>query len=107
MKIVSKDFCTFTGVYTAIYMGPCRRSYILLVRKFGTSEMLEKWSPTSKLFNTKFSHYPDGRYILFSLVLERTCPPYLLNLFFDIFKSFPLFIKIELWVLANMLTLSI
>ena len=42
----SKDFCTFTGVYTAIYMGPCRRSYILLVRKFQTSAMLDKWSPT-------------------------------------------------------------
>ena len=62
----SKDFCTFTGVYTAIYMGPCRRSYILLVRKFRTSEMLDKWGPTSKLSDIKLSHYPDGRYIFFT-----------------------------------------
>ena len=45
--------------------------------------------------------------IFFSLVREPACPPYLLNLFFDIFKSFPLFIVIEFWVLANMLTLPI
>ena len=66
MKIVFKDFCTFTGVYTAIYMGPCRRSYILLVRKFRTSEMLDKWSPTSKLSDIKSFHYPDCRYIFFT-----------------------------------------
>ena len=66
MKIVSKDFHKFTGVYTAIYMDPCRRSYILLVRKFRTSKMLDKWSPTSKLSNIKCSHYLDGRYIFFS-----------------------------------------
>ena len=101
MKIVSKDFCTFTGVYTAIYMGPCRRSYNL--RKFRIFEMLDKWNPISKLSDIKFSHYPDDRYIFFLLVREPVCPPYLLNLFFDIFKSF----LIELWVLANMLTLPI
>ena len=66
MKIVSKDFHKFTGVYTAIYMDPCRRSYILLVRKFRTSKLLDKWSPTSKLSNIKCSHYLDGRYIFFS-----------------------------------------
>ena len=66
MEIVPKDFCTFTGVYTAIYIGLCRRSYILLVRKFRTSKMLDKWSPTSKLSNIKCSHYLDGRYIFFS-----------------------------------------
>ena len=66
MKIVSKVFCTFTGIYTAIYMGPCRRSYILLVRKFRTSEMLDKWSPTSKLWDIKLFHYPDCRYIFFT-----------------------------------------
>ena len=38
--------------------------------------------------------------IFFSLAREPTCPPYLLNLFFDIFKSFPLFTMIEFWVLA-------
>ena len=66
MKIVSKDFHKFTGVYTAIYMDPCRRSYILLVRKFRTSKLLDKWSPTSKLSNIKCSHYLDCRYIFFS-----------------------------------------
>ena len=98
MKIVSKDFCTFTGVYTTIYMGPCRRSYILLVRKFRTSEMLNKWSPTSKLFDIKFSHYSDGRYIFFTCTRSRLSS--ILNLIFDIFKSFSLFIwlNFEYWL---------
>ena len=61
MKIVFKDFCTFTGVYTAIYIILYPRSYILLVRKFRTSEMLDKWSPTSKLSDIKSFHYPDCR----------------------------------------------
>ena len=74
MKIVSKDFCTFTAisVYKAI--------------KFPTIQMVD---------------------IFFSLVWQPACLPYPLNLFFDIFKSFPLFIMIEFWVLANMLTLPI
>ena len=42
MKIVSKDFCTFLGVYIAIYMGLCCKSYILLVPKFRTSKLLIK-----------------------------------------------------------------
>ena len=50
----------------AIYMGPCRRSYILLVRKFRTSEMLDKWSPTSKVLDIKLYHIADGRYIFFT-----------------------------------------
>ena len=64
MKIASKDFCTLTAVYIAIYMGPCRRPYIPLVREFQTSKMLGKCSPTSKLSGIKLSHYLDGRYIL-------------------------------------------
>ena len=68
--------------------------------------MLDKWGPTSKLSDIKLSHYPDGRYI-FSLVREPACPPYLLKLFFDIFKSSPLFIMTEFWVLANMSILAI
>ena len=67
MKIASKDFCTLTAVCIAIYIGPCRRSYILLVREFQTSKMLGKWSPTSKLSGIKLSHYLDGRYIFFHL----------------------------------------
>ena len=66
MNIVSKDFCSFTGVFIAIYMGPCRRFYILLVQKFRTSEMLDKWSPTYKLSDVKLSHCPDGWYIFFT-----------------------------------------
>ena len=66
MKFVSKDFCTFTGVYTAAYAGPSHRSYILLVRNFWISEMLGKWSPISKLSDIKFSHHPDGRYTFFT-----------------------------------------
>ena len=87
MKIISKDFCTFSGVDIAIYMGLCRKPYILLVRKFQTSEMLVKWSPTSKLSDIKLSHILDGRHI-FLLVREPTCPPYLLNLFFLYFQIF-------------------
>ena len=66
MKIISKYFYTFTGVYIAIYMGPCHKSYILLVRKFRISEMLDKWSLASKLSDIKLSHIPDGRYIFFT-----------------------------------------
>ena len=65
MKIISKDFCTFRGVYIDIYMGPCCKSYILLVRIYRASEMLDKWSPTSKLYDIKLSHIPDGRYVFF------------------------------------------
>ena len=98
MKVISKGFCKFTGVYIAIYMGPCRKSYFLLVRKFRASVMLDKWSPTFKLSDIKLFHIPDGRYI-FSLAREPTCRPYLLNLFFDIFKSFSVFVMIDFWVL--------
>ena len=68
--------------------------------------MLDKWSSTSKLSNIKLSHIPDGRYI-FSLVQESTCPQYLLNLLFDIFKPFPVFAIIEFWLLDFMPTLLI
>ena len=47
-------------------MGPCRRSYILFVQKFRTSEMLVKWSPISKLPDIKLSQIPDSRYIFFT-----------------------------------------
>ena len=100
MKIVSKDFCTFPGVYIAIYMGPCRRFYILLAQQFQTSEMLGKWSQKSKLFNIKLSHYQDGRYIFFTCTRNHLSA--LSILCFDIFKSFPVFIMTEFWVLDNM-----
>ena len=41
--------------------------------------------------------------IIFSLIREPACPPNLLNLFLDIFKSFPLFIMIKFWAF-NILT---
>ena len=45
--------------------------------------------------------------IFFSLVREPTCPSYLLNLFYDIFKSFLTFIMTEFRVLDNMSSLPI
>ena len=106
MKVVFKDFCTFTGVYIAIYMGPCRRSYILLVQKFQTSEILDKWSPTYKLIDIKLSHHPDGRYIIFTCTRTHlSAIP--IKLVFYIFKSFPVFIMTEFLVLNNISTLPI
>ena len=57
-------------------MAPCRRSYILLVQKLRTSEMLDKWSLTSKLSDIKFSHIPDGRffYIWYLQIFSRVFP---------------------------------
>ena len=52
-------------------MDRCRRSYMLLVRKFRTSEMLDKWRPTSKLPDIKLFHYPDYRYIVFTCTRTR------------------------------------
>ena len=85
MKIISK----------AIYMGSYRSYYILLVQKFRSSEILNKCCPIS---NSPLFQTVD---IFFSFLREPTCPPYLLNLFFDIFKFFPVFIMIEFWVLDN------
>ena len=106
MKIVSKDFCTLAGVYIAIYMGPCRRSSIVLVWKFRTSKMLDKWSPTYKLSHIKLSYYQNSQYF-FSLALEPTCPPYLLKLFFNIFKSFPVFILLSIGLHVNFADLDV
>ena len=87
-------------------MNPCRRSCIILVWKFWICKILEKWSPTSKLCHIKLSNYPDSRYI-FSTCREPVCPPYLLNLFFDIFKSFIVFIILSIWWYANFADLSV
>ena len=88
MKIISKDLCTFTSVYIAIYTGPCRKSYILLVRKFWTSEIFDKWSPTSKLSDIKLSHIPDGQYNFFTCTRTHlsTIPIKPIFLFFQIFS---------------------
>ena len=58
----NKDFC----VYIAIYISPRCNSYILLVREFWTSKMLDEWSPTSKLLATKLSQILDNWYIFFT-----------------------------------------
>ena len=79
-----------------------RRPYILLVRKFRTSEMLDKWSLTSKLFDIKLSHIPDVRYIFF------TCTRTHLSAIpvFDIFKIFPVFsrpwMNFEYWITCQL-----
>ena len=102
MKVVSKDFCTLTANYMAIYMGPCCRSYILLIRKFRTSEMLDKWSPTSKLSDIKLSHYPDCRYIFFTCTrthlsaLSLTCVLISSNLFPCLWLNFEYWITCKL-----------
>ena len=73
-------------------------------------ELLKCWKSEVQHPSCSVPNFPTIQTVdinIFLLVLERTCPPYLLNLFFDIFKSFPLFIMIEFWVLASMLTLSI
>ena len=77
-----------------------------LSEKFRTSKILDKWSPTSKLSDINFSHYPDGRYISFTCT--RTClsaTP--IKPVFWYLQIFFLGYMIEFWVLANMLTFLI
>ena len=101
MKIFSKDFCKFTGYYLAIYLGPCRRSYILLVRKFRTSEMLGKWSPTSKVSDIKLSHYPNGRYIFFTCTGTRLSVILFKPAFWYLFLCL-LRLKFENWLICQL-----
>ena len=72
-------------------------------------ELPKCWTSEVPLPSCPISNFPTIQTvdIFFAHVREPVCPPYLLNLFFDIFKSFPLFITIEFWVLANMSTLLI
>ena len=104
MKIVSKDFCTFTGVYIAIYMGQCRRSCIILV-----GNVLKCWKNEVPHPSSPISNCPTIQTvgIFFPLVREPTCPPYLLNLFFDIFKSFPVFIILSVGWHVNFADLGV
>ena len=69
-------------------MGPCRRSYILLVRKLRTFKMLDEWIPTSKLSDIKLSLMPDNRYI-FLLVWEPSCLPCMFLISSNLFPCFP------------------
>ena len=98
-----RDFCTFTGVCTAIYMGSCHRSYILLVQKFQTFEMLDKWSPTSKMSDIEFPHYPDGWYIFFTCTRTGlSAKP--IKPVFSYLQIFSLVYYDKFWALANILT---
>ena len=99
MKIVSKDFCTFSGVYIAIYMGPCRRFYILLVQNF---ELPKCWTSEVPYSSHPISNYPTIQTvdIFYSLVRESICPPYLWSLFFNSSNLFPclLWLNFEYWI---------
>ena len=60
-------------------------------------ELLKCWTnevphPSCPISNCSTIQIVD---IFFSLVRELACPPYLLNLFFHIFKFFPMFAMIE------------
>ena len=70
--------------------------------------MLDKWSPTSKLSEIKLFHYPDCRYIFFSLAREAACPPYLLNLFLISSNLFPclLWLNFECWLTCQLCRFS-
>ena len=106
MKIVSKDFCTFTGVYIAIYMGPCRSSCTILSENF---ELLKCWINEVPHPSSPISNCPTIQTvgIFFPLVQEPTCLPYLSNLFFDIFKSLPVFIILSVGWHVNFADLSV
>ena len=82
-------------------MCPCHGSYILLVRKFRTSEMLDEWSTTSKLSNIKLSHIPDGRYIYIFYFYETRLSALPV---FDVFKSFPVFswLNFRYWITCQL-----
>ena len=71
---VSKDFCTFAG----IYVGPCRMSYILLPK---ISNFRNVGQVKSHIQAARYQTVPSfRRSIYFFLARESTCPPYLLNL---------------------------
>ena len=100
LETVERRFLYIYSIYIVIYMRPCRRSYILLIRIFRTSEMLDEWSPTSKLSDIKLSHIPDSQYI-FLFVCEPTCLPYLFLISSNLFPCFPV---TEFCILDNMST---
>ena len=82
-------------------MGSCRRSYIfLLVQKFRTSEIWDKWSPASKLVDIKLSHYPDGRYIIFTCTRTHLSAIANKSVFFISSNLFPclLWLSFEYWI---------
>ena len=92
------------SIYLSIYlnyMGPSRRSYILLVRKCRTSEMFDEWSPTSKLSDIKLSRITDGRYIFFYLsknpLVHRFCFWYL-----QIFSRVFPWVNFEYWITCQL-----
>ena len=112
-SFVSKDFCIiFTGFYIAIHMGPLAiyMSQVLhptcpKISNFQNDEQVnikEVRHPSCLISSFPIFQPVD---MLFSPVREPTCPPDSLNLFFDIFKSCPVFVMTEFWVSDNMSTL--
>ena len=101
MKIVFKDFCLFTSVNIPIYMGSYRRSYIILVWKFQTSQMLEKWSRTSKLSHIKLYHYPDSQYI-FSTCTRTHLSAIPIKLAFWYLQIFSCVYNFECWMTCQL-----
>ena len=81
MKIVSQDFCTFTGVCTIIYMGRVAgpTSYLSENIEFPKCWTSEVQHPSCPISNFPIIQTVD---IFLSLVREPVCPPYLLNLLF-------------------------
>ena len=103
MEIVFKDFCTFTGVYFAIYMIHVQGSSPYLTENF---KLPNCWASEVPHLSCPISDCPAFQTvdIYFSLAREPTCPPYLVNLFFDIFKSFPvlLWLNFEYWITCQL-----
>ena len=87
MKIVSKDCCTFTGIFIVIYMGLVTGSTLYLSENLKQSKC---WTSEVSHPGCPISNCPTFQKvnIFFSLPRELTCPPYWLNLFFDIFNFF-------------------
>ena len=87
-------------------MGSYRRPCIILVWKFQTSQMLEKWSRTSKLSHIKLYHYPDSQYI-FSTCTRTHLSTIPIKPVFDIFKSFSVFIILSIGWHVNFADLGV
>ena len=99
MKISSKDFCTFTGVFTAIYILLVAGSTSYLSENV---ELPKCWTSEVPYPSCPISNCPTIQTvdIFYSLVRESTCPPYLLSLFFDFSNLFPCFLRLnfEYWI---------
>ena len=105
MFILSIYVYVFLYIYVFTWVHVARpTSY--LSKNFGRPKC---WSSEVPYQSCPISNCPTFQTvdIFFSLVREPTCPSYLLNLFYDIFKSFLTFIMTEFRVLDNMSSLPI